>query len=122
MDREKRIDASDCDLAISDFMSGSRPDGIAQASVLPGDYHVHTTFSDGTGSVAACIEQAISVGLTEIGIADHVSAVQPSVWEIPSIPLAKLERYVAEVREAASRYDEIAVLLGVEADYVPEHE
>ena len=122
MNHKKDIYAPDCDLAISDFMSGSRPDDIAQAGVLPGDYHVHTTFSDGTGSVAACIEQAISVGLTEIGIADHLSAVQPSVWEIPSIPLAKLECYVAEVREAASRYDEITVLLGVEADYVPEHE
>ncbi len=122
MDHKKDIYAPDYDLAISDFMSESRPDGIAQAGVLPGDYHVHTTFSDGTGSVAECIERAISVGLTEIGIADHVSAVQPSVWEIPSIPLAKLERYVAEVREAASRYDEITVLLGVEADYVPEHE
>jgi len=122
MDREKNIYASDYNLAVSDFMSGSRPHGVAQANVLPGDYHIHTTFSDGTGSVAACIEQAISVGLTEIGIADHLSAVQPSAWEIPSIPLAKLERYVAEVREAASRYDEIAVLLGVEADYVPEHE
>ena len=122
MDRERNIDASDYDLTVSDCMSGSRPHDVAQAGVLPGDYHVHTTFSDGTGSVAACIEQAISVGLTEIGIADHVSAVQPSVWEIPSIPLAELERYVTAVREAASRYDEITVLLGVEADYVPEHE
>ena len=122
MDRERNIDATDYDLTVSDCMSGSRQDDLAQAGGLPGDYHVHTTFSDGTGSVAACIEQAISVGLTEIGIADHVSAVQPSVWEIPSIPLAGLERYVAAVREAASRYDEITVLLGVEADYVPEHE
>jgi histidinol-phosphatase (PHP family) len=122
MEREKHTDASDCDLTISDFRSGSRPHDGTQAGGLPGDYHVHTTFSDGTGSVAACIEQAISVGLTEIGIADHVSAVQPSVWEIPSIPLAELERYVTAVREAASRYDEITVLLGVEADYVPEHE
>ena len=122
MDREKNIDAPDCDLAIGDFMRGSLPDGVAQAGVLPGDYHIHTTFSDGTGSVAACIEQAISVGLTEIGIADHVSVAQPAPWEMPTIPLAELERYVAEVREAASRYDEITVLLGVEADYVPQHE
>jgi histidinol-phosphatase (PHP family) len=122
MDHQKDIHAPDSDLTIWEFMSGSHPHGVAQANVLPGDYHIHTTFSDGTGSVAACIEQAISVGLTEIGIADHLSAVQPSVWEIPSIPLANLECYVAEVREAASRYPEITVLLGVEADYVPEHE
>jgi len=103
-------------------MSGSRPAGVARASALPGDYHIHTTFSDGSGSVAECVEHAIAVGLPEIGIADHVSAVQPTPWEMPTVPFAQLDHYVAEVRDAASRYDEITVLLGIEADYVPEHE
>jgi histidinol-phosphatase (PHP family) len=88
----------------------------------PGDYHVHTNFSDGSGSVAECIERAITVGLTEIGISDHLSPVQPSPWAMPTIPLAQLESYVEAVREAASHYDEITVLLGIEADYAPEHE
>jgi histidinol-phosphatase (PHP family) len=122
MDYTGDIDAPDYDLAIWDSMSGSRPDSVAEGGVLPGDYHVHTTFSDGTGSVAECVEQAITAGLPEIGIADHVSAVQPSPWETPTIPFARLERYVEEVRDAASRYDEITVLLGIEADYVPGHE
>jgi histidinol-phosphatase (PHP family) len=103
-------------------MSGSRPAGVARASALPGDYHIHTTFSDGSGSVAECVEHAIAAGLPEIGIADHISPVQPTPWEMPTIPLAQLDRYVAEVRDAASSYDEITVLLGVEADYVPQHE
>jgi histidinol-phosphatase (PHP family) len=103
-------------------MSGSQPGGVAEASVLPGDYHVHTTFSDGAGSVAECIEQAIAVGLPEIGIADHVSAVQPSPWPMPTISFTQLERYVEEVQGAASRYHEITVLLGIEADYAPQHE
>jgi histidinol-phosphatase (PHP family) len=103
-------------------MSGSQPGGVAEASILPGDYHVHTTFSDGNGSVAECIEHAIAVGLSEIGITDHVSPVQPSPWEMPTVPFARLERYVEEVRDAAGHYDEITVLLGIEADYAPEHE
>ena len=98
----------------------SRP--TEEARALPGDYHVHTTFSDGSGSVTECIERAIAVGLAEIGIADHISPVQPTPWQMPTIPFAELERYVAEVRDAASRYDEITVLLGIEADYLPEHE
>ncbi len=89
---------------------------------LPGDYHVHTTYSDGSGSVAECIEHAIAVGLAEIGIADHISPVQPTPWQMPTVPFAELERYVTEVRDAASRYDEITVLLGIEADYLPAHE
>jgi histidinol-phosphatase (PHP family) len=122
MDREDVFCEPHGDLAISDLMSASRPNGVAETGVLPGDYHVHTTFSDGTGSVAECIEHAIAVGLPEIGIADHVSPQQPSPWAMPTIALRQLERYVTEVRDAASRYDEITVLLGIEADYAPEHE
>jgi histidinol-phosphatase (PHP family) len=89
---------------------------------VPGDYHVHTTYSDGSGTIAECVEHAISMGLPEIGIADHLSAVQPTTWDSSSIPFALLDGYVEEVRDAAARYDEIVVLLGVEADYVPEYE
>ena len=101
----------------------SRPTEEArEPRALPGDYHVHTTYSDGSGSVAECIEHAIAVGLAEIGIADHISPVQPTPWLMPTVPFAELERYVTEVRDAACRYDEITVLLGIEADYLPAHE
>jgi histidinol-phosphatase (PHP family) len=96
--------------------------GSGQAAGLPGDYHVHTTFSDGGGTLAECIAHAVAVGLPEIGIADHFSPVQPTPWESGSIPFARLDDYVREVREAARRHDDITVLLGLEADYVPEHE
>ncbi len=107
----------------SDQPNGREPgaDSSGACARLPGDYHVHTTFSDGSGSVAECVEHAISVGLSEIGISDHISAVQPTPWEMPSVPYARLDRYVAEVREAAQRYGDITVLLGIEADYLPEH-
>jgi len=103
-------------------MSDSRHDGASPAGLLPGDYHVHTTYSDGSGTIAECVEHAISMGLPEIGIADHLSAVQPTAWDSASTPFALLDRYVEEVRDAAARHDEIVVLLGVEADYVPEYE
>jgi histidinol-phosphatase (PHP family) len=85
----------------------------------PGDYHVHTRFSDGEGEPVQCVERALALGLPEIGISDHLT---PSVigaggdW---SIGLERLDAYVAAVRAAAARYPEITVLLGVEADYVP---
>jgi len=90
-----------------------------QAEGLPGDYHVHTTFSDGTGTVAECVARAVTVGLTEVGIADHFSPVRQAEWNLPH---ARLGDYVREIREAASGRDDIVVLLGLEADYVPEHE
>jgi len=128
--------APDYDLALWDLMGHINPGDSSACFItdqigtypgdesreMPGDYHVHTTFSDGSGSVAECIEHAIAVGLSEIGITDHVSPVQPSPWEMPTVPFARLERYVEEVRDAAGHYDEITVLLGIEADYAPEHE
>ena len=48
----------------------------ARTAVPPGDYHVHTTFSDGTGSVAECVARAVDLGLPEIGVADHLAPVQ----------------------------------------------
>ncbi|MFY9174680.1 MAG: PHP domain-containing protein [Peptococcia bacterium] len=36
-----------------------------------GDYHLHTTYSDGRASVAEMVEAGREAGLKEIGIADH---------------------------------------------------
>ena len=103
-------------------MSGARQVGAAPDGFVPGDYHIHTTFSDGVGTVAECVEHAIAVGLPEVGLADHFSPLQPTPWETASIPFALLDRYVEEVHEARRAYPEITVLLGVEADYVPGQE
>ena len=100
-------------------MSEPLPNRSDGANALPGDYHTHTTYSDGNGTVAESVEQAIAAGLCEIGISDHISAVQPSPWKMPSVAFADLERYIAEVRETAGRCDEVTVLLGIEADYAP---
>ena len=101
---------------------GAGRNGGGPLTALPGDYHVHTIYSDGAGSVEECVARAVAAGLAEIGIADHLSAVQPTAWDSASIPLARLDDYVEEVMDVAARHDDITVLLGAEADYVPEHE
>jgi histidinol-phosphatase (PHP family) len=83
----------------------------------PGDYHVHTTWSDGACSVEECVLRAVELGLPEIGIADHVStAARPGEdwW----LPLDRLEAYCRDVRAVAGRHPEIKVLLGLEAEYL----
>ena len=89
---------------------------------LPGDYHVHTTWSDGDGDVAECIARAVALGLPEIGFADHLAGVEATPWDSATIPHERVGEYVDEVLEAARRHSDITVLLGVEADYVAEHE
>ena len=88
----------------------------------PGDYHVHTTYSDGSGSVEECVKRAVELGLPEIGIADHLSGIRHTEWDAAAIPFERLDEYVADVLAAAARHSDVKVLLGVEADYVAEHE
>lgn len=83
----------------------------------PGDYHVHTTWSDGTGSVEECVARAVELGLPEVGIADHVSPA-PGPDDDWWVPLERLGEYVEDVRAAAARHPEVRVLLGLEAEYV----
>ena len=84
---------------------------------LPGDYHVHTSFSDGTGSVEECVARALEVGLPEIAIADHIAA-EPAPDEDWWVAPDRLAEYCDEVRAVAARHDDIRVLLGIEAEYV----
>jgi len=101
-------------------MGAMRVDGPSPAQ--PGDYHVHTTYSDGSGNVEECVQRAVVLGLPEIGIADHLSGVEHTAWDAASISFDRLEDYVDEVLALASRHDDIKVLLGVEADYATQHE
>ena len=87
-----------------------------------GDYHVHTHYSDGEGEVEDCVARAVALGLAEIGISDHL--VPPDLDQAGSYRIAPalLGSYIADVRSAASRHPEIRVLLGAEADYLPDCE
>jgi histidinol-phosphatase (PHP family) len=85
---------------------------------LPGDYHVHTTFSDGEGTVAECVARAAALGLAEIGIADHGAPVAPAGWDDECLSAGRLGEYVAAVRREAERQTDITVLIGLEAEYI----
>lgn len=85
----------------------------------PGDYHVHTRFSDGEGEPADCVERALALGLPEIGITDHLTPAVLGAKGDWSLARECMDEYVAAVRAAAARFPGITVLLGVEADYVP---
>jgi histidinol-phosphatase (PHP family) len=87
-----------------------------------GDYHVHTHLcGHAEGEPAAYVERAIALGMTEMGIADHLPMF--TQWE-PGLTMTmeQLDGYVSAVRSLAERYLEIRILLGVEADYMEETE
>lgn len=73
----------------------------------------------------AYVEAAIAAGLKEIGFSDHI----PMYWlpaekRDPGIAMRmeELEEYVGDVLRLRSRYPEIPIRLGVEADFIPGRE
>ncbi len=101
--------------------AGRTHDGSAGVGALPGDYHVHTVWSDGAGTVEECVLAAVAAGLPEIGIADHISPT-PGPDEHWWVQPGRMAAYCEDVLAAAARHPEITVLLGLEAEYEPGHE
>jgi histidinol-phosphatase (PHP family) len=87
------------------------------AAALPGDYHIHTSWSDGHGSVEDVARWAAGLGLPEVAVAEHFTP-RPGRDEDWWLRPGQLDDYVAEVRAVAARHDDVRVLLGVEAEYV----
>jgi putative hydrolase len=73
------------------------------AVALDRDLHTHTTFSDGTGTLAETLSAAAAAGLAVLGVSDHVRA--GTDW---------LPGYVAAVGDAARRAP-LRLRCGVEA-------
>ena len=87
------------------------------------DYHNHTYLcGHATGTAEEYVVAAIRLGLTEIGISDHI----PMYWlsedkRDPTIAMSedKVESYVDTVLSLKTVYPEITIRLGIEADYIP---
>jgi len=74
---------------------------------LYGDYHTHTTYSDGKASVMEMVRAAKDAGLQEIAITDH------SINKFNGLRRSNFEKLASDVESARC---EMPVLLGVEAD------
>lgn len=92
--------------------SNNRPFGMV-------DYHTHTArCGHAEGDARAFVEKAIEIGLSEIGFSDHLPLVTK---RDPSLTMdeSELEEYVKETQRLKSEYSEIAIKLGIEADFFP---
>ena len=81
---------------------------------ITGDYHTHTLFSHGKGSIEANVRAAIEIGLKSIGVSDHGLAHLIRGLSKDEIRASRLE----VDRLNALLGDKIKVLLGVEANII----
>ncbi|MGO1468875.1 MAG: PHP domain-containing protein [Tissierella sp.] len=82
---------------------------------LIGDYHTHTTYSHGKGSIEDNVKIAIKKGLKEIAICDHGPGHYLYGVKEKNIPLMKEE--ILRLNDKYSK-DGINILLGVEANLI----
>ena len=75
------------------------------------DYHTHTTYSHGTGSIADNVRAAHEKGLREIAITDHGAG---NIAH--GMGYAKLGKMRAEIAALRTQYPDVKVRLGVEAN------
>ena len=79
---------------------------------MRGDFHMHTTWSDGQNSIREMIEAARRRGYQYIAITDHTQSTSIANGNTPEELLEEL----AEIDAAARDYDDIRVLKGAEVD------
>jgi putative hydrolase len=76
-----------------------------------GDYHTHTVYSHGKGSVEDNVRAALNKGLKEIAIADH------GMGHISyGIKRSKIKKLRKEIDSVQKKYPEIKILMGIETN------
>lgn len=78
-----------------------------------GDYHTHTIYSHGKGTIRENVEAAIARGLREIAITDHGPG--HMLYGVKRENFKKMRQEIDDLNE---EYKEIKILLGVEANII----
>jgi putative hydrolase len=77
------------------------------------DYHTHTTYSHGKGSIEQNVKAALDRGLSRVGISDHGPANIGIGTRLDDFP-----RIRKEIDEMNAKYDKIKVVQGIEANVI----
>lgn len=79
------------------------------------DYHTHTRFSHGTGTVRENVRVAAEKGLEAVAITDHGPA---NLFGLGVRDLATFDEIEGQVRECRAAFPDVKVLMGVEANII----
>lgn len=81
--------------------------------MILGDYHTHTVYSHGTGSVEENVVAAIEKGLKEIAITDHGFG-----HMFYNLRKSDFKSFLEDIAVCRAKYPEINIYAGVEANFV----
>lgn len=93
-----------------------RPEALIRSEDIRGDLHLHTTYSDGTGSVEEMVAAAHARGLSYIALTDHSQRVY-SAGGMDARQVGEYWKKIDQVNERLRRDgDSFRVLKGIEVD------
>jgi DNA polymerase (family 10) len=104
---ELRGDGSEIEVA----RAGKLPP-LLERSALRGCVHAHTTWSDGSGTVAEMLDAAAAAGLSWVGLSDH----SPTASYAGGLTAERLALQQAEIAAEAAKRPALAVFKGTECD------
>ncbi len=79
------------------------------------NFHIHSTWSDGTYTPEIIVREAIKRKMEKIGFSDHFRT-----KKVASIPEKYLKMYVEDIKALKKKYeDRIDIYVGIEVDFSP---
>ncbi|MCG3089333.1 DNA polymerase/3'-5' exonuclease PolX [Sporosarcina cyprini] len=91
-------------------------DGLISLADIRGDFHMHTTWSDGGYSIREMVEACRSKGYSHIVITDHTQYLKVANGLTPE----RLRAQMAEIFELNEEYTDIEIFTGTEMDILPD--
>jgi len=83
---------------------------------IAGDFHVHSTWSDGSDSMEAIVQAAQKRGYRFIGLSDHSQSLKIA----NGLSEARVTKKLAEIKQLQKKYPQITLLFGTECDIKPD--
>lgn len=83
--------------------------------VLHGDYHTHTIFSHGTGTIEDNVKVALKKGLKQIAITDH--GFNHKLYGIKRIDVPLMRKQIEQLKKEYN----VDIMLGIEANLIGEN-
>ncbi len=95
--------------------SGTLP-RLLEAEQIRGAIHIHSRWSDGKATIEEIVREAIDLGWSYVGIADHSKA----AFYAGGLSAEDLLRQAKEIHSLRKAYPQIRIFHGVECDILPD--
>ncbi|CAM3106710.1 DNA polymerase/3'-5' exonuclease PolX [Filibacter tadaridae] len=90
--------------------------GLVDLEDIKGDFHMHTTWSDGAYSIREMVDACRVKGYSHLVITDHTQYLKVANGLTPE----RLRDQIAEIRSLNEEYDDIEIFCGTEMDILPD--